>query len=88
MTPDLSFLSPSLGHQLLTHKWHSLLVLTTCAYQVLRGDDQFASTNCDTNNALEENDDHQLQQQTEHNMNTLIRCLGKFLFRQSTSLVY
>ena len=51
-------------------------MLTTCAYQVLRNNDQFTST-CD-NNTLEDNSDIRLQQQTEHNMNTLIRCLGKF----------
>ena len=59
--------------QLLTHRWHSLLVLTTCALQVL-GRSSAPSFGLLSGQSISQ---LQLKQQAENNMSTLIYCLGK-----------
>jgi len=59
---------------LLTHKWHHLLVLTTCAYQVL-----VIESRCFGLLSKQLLSQQQIKQQTNSNMNSLINCLEHIL---------
>jgi hypothetical protein len=79
--------------QLLTHKWHSLLVLTTCAYQVLITSDSNNSKGSEASRRFGQLEPQspgspgsphsspvnaqQVKQQSYQNMAHLIQCLGK-----------